>query len=306
MGLNGIAGYLRLPVHVRPAKRFTRHSLADRVPGYVRLLRPLNAIMSGVAVAVGAVVAIGLPAAAGHWLSVGLGALVAFLFTGAGNALNDVFDRDVDRVNHPTRPIPSGQIAPQRAFDFALFLFILAILVSLFINLAAFALVLLSLALMIAYEERFKASGWSGNLLIAWLVGSLFLFAGLCVYDGKVRPLQIAASLAVLAGLSTVGREIVKDIEDVAGDVGRTTLPKQRGLPFATRAAQASLALAVILSAVPAVVGILSVWYILVVVAADAIFVYAAALARRSAATSERAMKVAMAVALAAFLVGGL
>ena len=262
--------------------------------------------MSALAVGIGAVVAVGAPGAIALALSVGLGALATFLFTGAGNALNDVYDREGDRVNHPDRPIPSGHVSPQRAFDLALALFLGAIAVSLFINLAAFGLVVLSLVLMVAYEERFKGSGWSGNLLIGWLVGSLFLFAGLCVFGGRARPLQVAASIALLAGLSTVGREIVKDIEDVAGDVGRTTLPRQRGIPFARRAAQAFVVLAVALSALPVVVGILGAWYIPLVAAADAVFLYAAVEASRSAATSERAMKLAMAVALLAFLAGSL
>jgi len=260
--------------------------------------------MSALAVVVGAVVAVGLDGVARLALPTALGAVAVFLFTGAGNALNDVFDRDVDRVNHPSRPIPRHEISPLGALDLALALFIASIVVSLVVNFAAFALVLLSLALMIGYEERFKASSWSGNLLIAWLVGSLFLFAGLCVYEGHPRPLQIAASLAVLGGVSTVAREIVKDIEDVAGDIGRTTLPKQRGIPFATRAAQAILVLAVALSAVPAALGLFRNWYIPIVVVADAIFLSAAVEARRSAAKSERAMKVAMFVALVAFLAG--
>ena len=306
MGMNGGAGYIRLPVQARPGKPFTEHSVPGRVRGLLRLMRPLNALMSAVAVPVGAVVAVGLAGVASRVTSIAFGALAVFLFTGAGNALNDVFDRDVDRVNHPNRPIPAGEVSPGRAFDFALALFLAAVVASLLVNLAAFALVLVSLALMIAYEERFKANGWSGNLLIAWLVGSLFVFAGLCVYAGRAAPLQIAASLALLAGLSTVGREIVKDIEDVAGDVGRTTLPKQRGIPFAGRAAQAFVALAVLLSVLPAVFGILRVWYLPVVGVADAIFLYAATQASRSPAKSERAMKAAMAVALVAFLAGGL
>ena len=276
------------------------------MPGYLVLLRPLNAVMSGVAVGVGAVVAVGPSEAARLALPVGLGAFVAFLFTGAGNALNDVYDRDVDRVNHPNRPIPAGQIAPAAAFDFAFALFIAAIVLSLFVNLAAFGFVLLSLALMIVYEVRFKSGGWSGNLLIAWLVGSLFLFAGLCVYQGRARPLQIAASLAVLAGLSTVAREIVKDIEDVAGDAGRATLPKTRGLPFAGRAAQVALVAAIALSALPWGIGLLSGWYLPLVALADAVFIYAALYATRSPGRSEQSMKVAMILALVAFLAGGL
>jgi len=170
---------------------------------------------------------------------------------------------------------------------------------------AAFALVLISLALMVAYEERFKASGWSGNLLIGWLVGSLFLFAGLCVYAGRVAPLEIAASLALLAGLSTVAREVVKDIEDVAGDVGRTTLARTRGVAFAGRVAQGVLLAAILLSAVPILLGVLGPWYAALVAAADGIFIYAALHAARSPGRSERAMKAAMVVALVAFLAGG-
>jgi len=158
--------------------------------------------MSAAAVGIGSVVAVGPAGAVDQWPAIVLGAATAFLFTGGGNALNDFYDRDVDRVNHPARPIPSGRIEPKAAFDFALALFLLAVGASAFVNLAAFGLVLVSLALMIGYEVRFKSNGWSGNLLIGWLVGSLFLFAGLCVYRGEMRPLQIAASLAVLAGLT--------------------------------------------------------------------------------------------------------
>ena len=287
-------------------KGLTAEKVAGRVQAHVRLLRPMNSVMSAAAVGVGAVVAVGLDGAIARVPYVALGALVTFLFTGAGNALNDVYDRDVDRVNHPERPIPAGSITPEAAFDVALVLFASSIFLSLFINLAAFALVLLSFVLMVSYEARFKASGWSGNLLIGWLVGSLFLFAGLCASGGEARPVQLAASLAVLAGLSTVGREIVKDIEDVAGDIGRTTLPRTRGVPIAGRAVQAFLVLAVILSAVPAALGILAPWYIPLVAAADGIFIYAALHATSSPGRSGRAMKVAMVVALGAFLAGGL
>ncbi len=159
---------------------------------------------------------------------------------------------------------------------------------------------------MIAYEVQFKASGWSGNLLIGWLVGSLFLFGGFTVYGGQVRPVLIATSLALLAGLSTVGREVVKDIEDVAGDVGRTTLPKRLGIPAAGRVAQAFLVAAVALSLLPFALGTLGVAYLAIVGVADAIFIYAALYSTRSPGRSERAMKVAMVVALVAFLAGGL
>lgn len=261
--------------------------------------------MSAAAVGIGGVVALGPQGAASEWIAVALGGLTALLFTGAGNALNDYFDREVDRANHPTRPIPSGQIEPRAALRFAAALFALSIAVSVFINVPALGLVLVSLALMVGYEIRFKANGWSGNLLIAWLVGSLFLFAGLCVYRGDVLPLQIAASLALLAGLSTVGREVVKDIEDVAGDVDRATLPRPRGVPFAGRVAQTFTLAAVAMSGLPVWLGILSFSYVPLVALADAILILAAFYAPRSPSRSERLMKLGMVVALASFLAGG-
>lgn len=273
-------------------------------------------MLAGAAVAIGAVVAAGFDRAVAQWPAVSLGALVASLFTGAGNAMNDVYDRETDRVNHPNRPIPAGLITPGSAVNLAFGMFALAAFLSVFINLPAFGLVLVSLLpfglvlvsllLMIAYEKWFKASGWSGNLVIAWLVGSLFLFGSVCVYEGRVRPIQIGGSLALLAGLSTVAREVVKDMEDLAGDVDRATLPKRRGLPFAARVAQVFLVLTVGLSAVPAILGILGLPYVGIVLVADAIFIYAALHAMRSPRRSERAMKGAMALALVAFLAGGL
>ncbi|HKZ63153.1 MAG TPA: UbiA family prenyltransferase, partial [Thermoplasmata archaeon] len=131
---------------------------------YARLLRPANALIAAAAVCVGAVVTVGTSEAALQWQAVALGAVVAFLFTGAGNALNDVYDRETDRVNHPDRPIPSGQVSPRAASVLAGSLFAAAILAGMSINIPASGLVLASLALMVAYEERFKASGWSGNL----------------------------------------------------------------------------------------------------------------------------------------------
>lgn len=269
------------------------------------LLRPGNAVLSAAAVVVGAIVAVGIEGTVALATPVVLGAGVVFLFTGAGNALNDYFDRDVDRVNHPGRPIPSGRVAPGTAVRVSGALFAASVVIGAAINLPSLGVVVLSLALMLAYELRFKRSGGSGNLLIAWLVGSLFLFAGTVVFEGDLRPLQVASTLALLAGLSTLGREIAKDIEDVAGDRDRQTLPKRIGVARSGTLARAALLSAVALSGLPALTGILSLSYAAIVAIADAIFIYAALVATRAPGKSERAMKAAMVVALVAFLAGG-
>lgn len=231
-------------------------------------------------------------------------ALIALLFTAAGNSLNDFYDRDVDRVNHPERPIPSGLVSPRRALATAVILFVPTIPWSLLLRWELLALVLINLALMSSYEVVFKREGFRGNLLIGWLVASLFIFGGLAVYD-SVEALERVFILALLALLSTLGREVVKDMEDISGDVGRRTLPMRLGIRGAGRVASGAFLAAVALSAVPPVLGVLGRYYLPVVLAADVMFIYAALNSAGRPTSSKRAAKYAMLIALAAFLVGG-
>jgi len=99
-----------------------------------------------------------------------LAAIVAALFTAAGNALNDYFDAETDARNHPERPIPRGLLTRTGALQVSAVLFALAVGLALFLNLESFVIVLANLAVMVSYEARFKARGGSGNLLIAYLV----------------------------------------------------------------------------------------------------------------------------------------
>jgi len=86
-----------------------------------------------------------------------------------------------------------------------------------------------NIVLMVSYEAALKARGAPGNLVIAYLVGSLFLFAGVSVFRSSIDPLVRTGILAALAFFTTLGREITKDIEDMRGDVDRRTLPHRIG-----------------------------------------------------------------------------
>ncbi len=260
--------------------------------------------MSGGGVLLGSLVAVGslgLP-----WALALQAAAIAFLFTGAGNALNDYYDREADAVNHPERPLPAGQASPRGALLLAMTLFAPTLPWSLLLGWELLLLVTVNLALMTAYELLVKREGFPGNLLISWLVASLFLFGGLAVYDGEADALLRVVLLALLAFLATLGREVIKDIQDVGGDVGRRTLPMILGPARAGWVAAFALLLAVALSALPLLLRVLSVWYLVPVLLADAIFIYVALVASRDPAAAQRVAKYAMLVALVAFLVGGL
>ncbi len=274
------------------------------MPGLLRLARPLNCVMSAVGVGVGGIVGAGSAAwgeLAGPLL---LACAAAAAFTAGGNALNDIYDRETDKVNHPERPLASGRLSVAAAKGFVAGVFLLAAVLAVFVNLLALGVVVVNAAFMIGYEAWLKARGAPGNLVIAYLVGSVFLFGGVAVFRALADPLVRTGILATLAFLATLGREITKDIEDMRGDVDRRTLARRIGVRGAGILAAVSLLAGVALSAVPIGFRILSFGYALLVLPADGMFIYAALHSAANPSRAQRVTKYGMIVALAAFLAG--
>jgi len=274
--------------------------------GYLRLARPLNCGMSAVGVGIAAVVAVGWAGVQAIPWTILLAAGAAALFTAGGNALNDYFDRDTDAVNHPDRPIPRGEMSADEALRFAALTFALSLALASLVGLLAVGIVVVNFVVMVAYEKTLKARGAGGNLLIAYLVGSLFVFGGAAAYRGDLAALDRTLVLGLLAALTTAGREVAKDIEDLAGDVDRVTLPRRIGVRGAGAVAAAAFGAGVVLSIVPYVLQILGTVYLGVVLVADIIFMWSGAYSARNPGRAQRAAKYGMVVALAAFLLGGL
>ncbi len=234
-------------------------------------------------------------------LEVLLSMVIVVFFTAAGNSLNDYFDRETDKVAHPHRPLPSGGVKPSVALGLSVGLFSAAQAISLLVNIWSAAIVAASIMVMLAYELLLKAEGFAGNLAISWLTGALFLFGG-----AAVDRLDLAWILAALAFFATLGREIVKDIQDIEGDkAARRTLPMRVGVTRAGIAAFVAFVLAVCLSPFPYHLGLLSWPYVPAVAVADGIFIYCGLISFRNPERGQKVAKVAMLIALVAFLLGG-
>ncbi len=279
-----------------------QHSGGENRPrGYLKLFRLGNCAMGALGALLAAVICAGVDDVGSFWSEIALSMAVVASFTAAGNSLNDYYDRDIDKVAHPERPIPSGAVSASAARSLSLGLFGLAFALSLFISLWSVGIVIVSIAIMVGYEQWLKAEGLAGNLAISWLTGALFLFGG-----AAVGRLEIAWILAALAFLATLGREIVKDIQDIEGDKGfRRTLPMRMGTRNAGIAGSSAFVAAVALSPLPYMLELLSVWYVPVVVAADAIFIYCALIHFKNPEKGQKIAKLGMVVALLAFFVGG-
>lgn len=256
-------------------------------------MRPGNCLMASLAALIGFLVADNSP----EPLTAVLVALAVFAVTGAGNAVNDYFDREIDAVNRPSRPIPSNRISPRRAFAWSIILFGAGCLFALFINHLALAIAIFNSILLYLYARNLKVTPFAGNVAVGYLTGSTFLFGGAAGND-----INITLFLFLLASLATLAREIEKDIEDVAGDVasGARTLPIVIGERMSSFLAASFVVAAIVLSYLAP----LGRAYIMAVTVADLLFLAALArILKGEAPKAQKMLKAGMATALAAFLV---
>ncbi len=258
------------------------------------------------AVFIGSFVAMGTDVAGADILiPVLLACLAAGLVTGAGNVLNDYSDRDTDRVNHPERPIPSGQVSPKSALSLSVVMFLLSLPLAFLINVECFLLAGLNVLVLVSYERSLKRKGFLGNVEVSWLTGSIFIFGGFAAYNGDFNAFGGTFFLALLAFFASLGREIAKDIQDIDGDVDRMTLPKRIGVKKASRSAAFFFLVAVLLSFEPPFFNLLNFYYLPIVIVADIIFIYSSTLLTRNPQKASSLAKMGMMMALLAFVIGG-
>ena len=272
---------------------------------YIHISRPLTSLMIGLAVFTSSLIGVGRNIDA-YMLPVFLGVMIASLFGMAGNAINDYFDQKTDKINHPDRPIPSGELTPRQALNFSILFFILSLLLSTFlgfiIGFEALLICIIALAFQIAYEKKFKKKKIIGNIIIGTQTALAFIFGGILV--GKT---VITGIFAVAVFLAIVGREIVKDIEDIKGDAGKTTLPIKIGTKNAGIVAVLFISLSVLISPLPYYpLHIFGLEYLLVVLIADILFIGSTPVIFRDAMLARRMLKFAMLIAIMAFITGAM
>ncbi len=199
--------------------------------GYFSITRPLNAVVSGIAAVIGYLVATGTVTPESLILIP-----VVFCITAAGNVINDYYDAEIDAINRPDRPIPSGALSRGAARSFALTLFLAGILIALYTGPIGIAIAILNSLLLVAYAARLKSMPFFGNVAVSYLSGSIFLFGGAFAgFSGLVENIPLAA----ITFLAMLARELLKDAEDVEGDAacGARTLPMEIGIPGTARLA---------------------------------------------------------------------
>ena len=233
-----------------------------------------------------------------------LAPLVAVCASAGGNSLNDYYDKSIDEISHSARPIPSGHLSPKEVLMFAVSCFVIAIIMATimatFTTWICLLIAAINICLMVGYEKKFKQEGFMGNLVISYLVASLFLFGGAAA--GSLNKTLILFPLAFLAIL---GREIAKDVEDLAGDqINRLTLPMKIGRRKASILASSLIFLAVALSPLPYLYDLYGASFMYLLLPADLLFILSAILLLRKITLGEELAKYGMLLGIGAFLGG--
>jgi geranylgeranylglycerol-phosphate geranylgeranyltransferase len=270
-----------------------------RVAVAFELMRWKNGLLAAASVLAASVIAQGRIALSGPVLT---GAAVAFAVLGAGNALNDFYDVEIDRTNAPGRPLPSGRVRPATAVALAVGLFAAGNLAgALFLPARSLPYPAANSLLLILYGRFSKRIALLPNLAVAGMTTSAFLFAGAILGVRSANLFVLAAG----AFLTNFAREIFKDIKDMRGDarMAARTLPLSLGFRAASRIARMSLVPALALLVIPPAAGWTNPVYALFGVPAFALL---ASIYFASPACGERRIKIAMPVVLAAFVAGSL
>ncbi len=199
------------------------------------------------------------------------GFLTLFFISGSANISNDYFDRDVDRINLPGRPLPSGRITVTELWVL-FFLFTAAGLASAaFLGPSVLAVVLVLWGISLLYNVKFKEWGLAGNLIVATCLGMMFVTGGLIA--GSING--VVLTFAALAFFFDLGEEIASDALDVTGDLVRSSesLAKRWGKDRAMKMAGLMYAIFFMLTLLPFLTGWLGYDYLFLVAITDFVMI---------------------------------
>ena len=186
-------------------------------------------------------------------------ALAGPLVCGTSQIVNDWFDRHVDAINEPQRPIPSGRVPGNNALWFAIAWTVLSVAVASLLGPWVLLAAIVGLALAWAYSApppRLKNNGWWGNAAVGLCYEGLPWFTAAAALSGGLPRTEILLA-ALLYSVGAHGIMTLNDFKAIAGDrvMNVRTLPVQYGPDRAAQIAGATMVLPQLV-----VVGLLTIW----------------------------------------------
>jgi len=265
--------------------------------------------MVGFAVIVGAVIG-GGAGVFGSPIDVILAFVTGLTLAGSAMVINDYFDREIDAINEPGRPIPSGAVKPGEALVAFLLLGAVGLAASWKTGLGSLAVACFAWLMGVIYSTVGKRTGLLGNLMVSSCIALPFIYGG--VMTG-LSALRASLLFALIAFLTNTGREVTKGIVDIEGDrsSGVRTVAVLRGPIIAAWFSVLCYLTAVGISFAPLYLGLVSFWYMPFVAITDLGLLYLSISlirdpSRRNSRRVKNAVRMLMLSGLLGFLAGSL
>ena len=271
---------------------------------FLKLIRLENCLIAAFSSVIGLFIASNLLNKEFIFLDSALILIAVFLITAAGNAINDYFDVEIDAINKPNRPIPSGKINRTHALYFSIVLFIIGTIIAFYIHIICGLIALFNSILLIYYGKTLKQKALIGNIVVGYLTGATVLFGG-AVFG--IKGMEVLIVLFLLAMFATIAREIVKDIEDIKGDKkqGLKTLPIKIGVKKSANIAALITIIAIAISPIPFLTSMMSIEYLIFILFANICSIFAIyEMQKNRPIKSSKLYKIGMLFALFAFAIG--
>jgi len=261
--------------------------IGTKLRASAELIRMDLALGAGCFLVAGEIFAVGGLPPAGQVL---LGFLTLFFISGSANISNDYFDREVDRINLPGRPLPSGRITVAELWVLFSVFTVAGLACAAFLGPLVFAVVLILWGISLLYNMKLKEYGLAGNLIVASCLGMMFVTGGITA--GTING--VVLTFAALAFFFDLGEEIASDAMDVRGDEVRSSrsLAKQWGRDRAITVAGLMYGIFFLLTLLPFLAGWLGYDYLVLVAITDLVMISCALTLIRSRVIEEGRVQV--------------
>jgi 4-hydroxybenzoate polyprenyltransferase len=227
------------------------NKIKKKIGVYIQLIRPFTLIPPAVAVISGGLLALGFygrlslhslfqPGIDINFVPLIVGAFMYGMLNGASNAYNQIYDLDIDKINRPDRPLPSGKLTVNEALGFAFVVYAIGLLIAFAISPSFFIVTALCLIITTIYSTPpiwLKKRLIVSNMTIAFCQSCLFLLAGWVIFP-FANPFEPTLwFIGIFLFIYLIGACGTKDFTEVEGDrkFGIKTLPVLYGNDKAAR-----------------------------------------------------------------------
>ena len=235
--------------------------LNNKIRGLIRLFRPELPFAAGICVFLGEIIALGqLPALR----KAALGFSCGFFLSATALILNDYFDLEVDRINAPGRPLPSGQVSKAEVVALSILTTLLGLASAYWIGLPELLVAFVFWFIGFLYNWKFKEAGLLGNLMVSASTAVTFVLGGMIVGEPWNK---IVWTVGLIGFFLDLGEEIGADAMDMEGDKKRKSrsIALVRGRLFAIRIASSLFFLVVLISFIPIFLGWMGTLYLVLI-----------------------------------------